>query len=123
RGRGAGGHAPRPFFVRRPERSCGHDTSNWSVRARHSRAGPGRRGGPEVSDHERDASARDASEPAAHGRDLCERAALEHEAAGIHVIAAVIEREGRYLLARRPSHKRHGGLWEFPGGKLDEGEG
>jgi 8-oxo-dGTP diphosphatase len=27
------------------------------------------------------------------------------------------------LLARRPAHKRHGGLWEFPGGKLRPGEG
>lgn len=39
-----------------------------------------------------------------------------------HVIAAVIQREGRYLLCRRPAHKRHGLLWEFPGGKLEKGE-
>jgi mutator protein MutT len=26
------------------------------------------------------------------------------------------------LLCRRPSHKRHGGLWEFPGGKLEPHE-
>ena len=38
------------------------------------------------------------------------------------VIAAVIERGGRFLLCQRPSHKRHGGLWEFPGGKLEPGE-
>lgn len=41
---------------------------------------------------------------------------------GIAVVAAVIRRDGRYLLGRRPAHKRHGGLWEFPGGKLDRGE-
>lgn len=40
----------------------------------------------------------------------------------IPVVAAVVERDGRYLLGRRPDHKRHGGLWEFPGGKLDPGE-
>lgn len=40
----------------------------------------------------------------------------------IHVVAAVIARSGRYLACRRPSHKRHGGLWEFPGGKLEPGE-
>jgi len=40
----------------------------------------------------------------------------------VPVIAAVIRRDGRYLLARRPEEKRHGGLWEFPGGKLLEGE-
>jgi 8-oxo-dGTP diphosphatase len=38
------------------------------------------------------------------------------------VIAAVIRRDRRYLLCKRPSHKRHGGLWEFPGGKLEVGE-
>lgn len=38
------------------------------------------------------------------------------------VLAAVIRRGDRYLLARRPRTKRHGGLWEFPGGKLEPGE-
>lgn len=38
------------------------------------------------------------------------------------VVAAVIEHEGRYLVCQRPAHKRHGGLWEFPGGKLERGE-
>ncbi len=38
------------------------------------------------------------------------------------VIAAVIERGGLFLVCRRPGHKRHGGLWEFPGGKLERGE-
>jgi len=42
--------------------------------------------------------------------------------APVLVLAAVIRRGGRYLLARRPAHKRHGGLWEFPGGKLEPGE-
>ena len=40
----------------------------------------------------------------------------------ILVVAAVIERAGRYLVCRRPDDKRHGGLWEFPGGKVLEGE-
>ena len=40
----------------------------------------------------------------------------------IPVVAAVIRRGSRVLLGRRPEHKRHGGLWEFPGGKVDEGE-
>lgn len=39
-----------------------------------------------------------------------------------HVIAAVIIRDGRFLLCRRPPEKRHGSMWEFPGGKLEEGE-
>ena len=39
------------------------------------------------------------------------------------VAAAIIKREdGRYLIAKRPDEGLFGGLWEFPGGKLDEGE-
>lgn len=40
----------------------------------------------------------------------------------MRVVAAVLRREGRYLLGLRPQRKRHGGLWEFPGGKVDAGE-
>lgn len=40
----------------------------------------------------------------------------------IRVLAAVIRRGDRVLLCKRPAHKRHGGLWEFPGGKLEPGE-
>lgn len=40
----------------------------------------------------------------------------------ICVIAAVIERADRWLVAKRPQEKKHGGLWEFPGGKVDPGE-
>ena len=40
----------------------------------------------------------------------------------VRVLAAVIQENGRLLVCRRPMHKRHGGLWEFPGGKLESGE-
>jgi len=41
----------------------------------------------------------------------------------IRVAAAVIEDEqGLLLIARRRREKSQGGLWEFPGGKLEEGE-
>ena len=36
----------------------------------------------------------------------------------IVVVAAVIEREGRFLLTRRPDGTDMAGLWEFPGGKI-----
>jgi mutator protein MutT len=38
------------------------------------------------------------------------------------VVAAVIEDGGSYLVCLRPREKRHGGLWEFPGGKVEENE-
>lgn len=44
------------------------------------------------------------------------------DAVPIRVLAAVIFRDGRVLVAQRARHKRHGGLWEFPGGKLERGE-
>ena len=40
----------------------------------------------------------------------------------IDVTAAVIARDGRVLLCRRPQGKHHAGLWEFPGGKTEPGE-
>jgi 8-oxo-dGTP diphosphatase len=36
--------------------------------------------------------------------------------------AALVDADGRVLIARRPQHKEMGGLWEFPGGKVGEGE-
>lgn len=38
------------------------------------------------------------------------------------VVAAVIQCGDRFLICRRPEGKNHGGLWEFPGGKVDAGE-
>ena len=40
----------------------------------------------------------------------------------IVVAAAVIEQEGRLLVTRRPTGVHLEGLWEFPGGKCQEGE-
>ncbi len=38
------------------------------------------------------------------------------------VVIAAICRDGRYLIGKRPSEGFLGGLWEFPGGKLQKGE-
>jgi mutator protein MutT len=40
----------------------------------------------------------------------------------IIVAAAVVRRDNKVLLCLRPPGKRHAGLWEFPGGKLQAGE-
>ena len=40
----------------------------------------------------------------------------------IVVTAAVIERDGRYLVTRRLRGTHLAGFWEFPGGKCDPGE-
>ncbi len=38
------------------------------------------------------------------------------------VAVALVDSDGRVLLARRPEGKHMAGLWEFPGGKLQGGE-
>jgi 8-oxo-dGTP diphosphatase len=47
-------------------------------------------------------------------------------AAGTRVLlvaaAALIDPDGRVLLARRPEGRAMAGLWEFPGGKVEPGE-
>ncbi len=38
------------------------------------------------------------------------------------VACALVDVDGRVLLAQRPLDRSMGGLWEFPGGKLEPGE-
>lgn len=38
------------------------------------------------------------------------------------VAGALTDSAGRVLVAQRPFAKEHGGLWEFPGGKVEPGE-
>ncbi|MDN0122695.1 pyrimidine (deoxy)nucleoside triphosphate diphosphatase [Yersinia aleksiciae] len=40
----------------------------------------------------------------------------------IDVVAAIIERNSKVLLAQRNSSSDQAGLWEFPGGKVEAGE-
>ena len=38
------------------------------------------------------------------------------------VVAGVVWRAGRFLAVERPEGKAHAGWWEFPGGKVEQGE-
>lgn len=38
------------------------------------------------------------------------------------VACALLDQDGRILLAQRPQGKSLAGLWEFPGGKVEQGE-
>ena len=40
----------------------------------------------------------------------------------MEVVLAYIEKDGRYLITKRNAQKNFGGLWEFPGGKVEAGE-
>ena len=40
----------------------------------------------------------------------------------IRVVAAVVEQSGLYLITQRRAEAVLGGLWEFPGGKVEPGE-
>ena len=40
----------------------------------------------------------------------------------IDVVAAVIKKDNKYLIAQRNRHKHFAFHWEFPGGKVDKGE-
>jgi len=41
----------------------------------------------------------------------------------VRVVAAVVRRGGRLLITRRPDRGPRRGQWEFPGGKVEPGEG
>ena len=40
----------------------------------------------------------------------------------VDVVAALITAGDRFLICRRPEGKKRGLLWEFPGGKIENGE-
>lgn len=40
----------------------------------------------------------------------------------LDVVAAIIEKDDKILLAQRPAHADQPGMWEFAGGKVEDGE-
>jgi 8-oxo-dGTP diphosphatase len=53
-----------------------------------------------------------------------ERESITGEPKRLLLVAAcaLVDADGRVLIARRPEGKPLAGLWEFPGGKVEEGE-
>lgn len=48
---------------------------------------------------------------------------MENNPTWLCVVALALRgMDGRWLMHRRPLEKHHGGLWEFPGGKVEPGE-
>ncbi len=37
-------------------------------------------------------------------------------------VAVIVDDQQRMLITRRPLHATHGGMWEFPGGKVEQDE-
>lgn len=59
----------------------------------------------------------------AHGRpEQYPRRRVKRAVPHYEVVAAVIRRGPRYLIGQRPARGLLGGLWEFPGGKVEAGE-
>lgn len=49
---------------------------------------------------------------------------MERTSTVVRVVAvALTDPDGTVLMQQRPANKAHGGLWEFPGGKIEAGEG
>ena len=40
----------------------------------------------------------------------------------VEVVAALIWKNGKFMICQRPAHKARGLLWEFVGGKVEPGE-
>jgi 8-oxo-dGTP diphosphatase len=55
-------------------------------------------------------------------RDMSPEKPDRAEAAPLQVLAAVLEKNGRWLIAKRRRGDRFAGYWEFPGGKPEPGE-
>lgn len=56
---------------------------------------------------------------------LADKSSLKYEKSCqkiVKVAAGVVVRDGKILISRRPKHVEFGGFWEFPGGKLQDGE-
>lgn len=54
------------------------------------------------------------------GAETRDRGSMKHKI--LNVVAGVVRRSGRILIARRGAPAELAGMWEFPGGKMRKGE-
>jgi len=47
---------------------------------------------------------------------------LGNKKVALKVVAGFLRKENKFLLVRRPFNKKRGGLWEYPGGKVEKEE-
>jgi len=47
---------------------------------------------------------------------------IRKEKITVHAVAGLLMRDGKLLVAERPEGKPYSGYWEFPGGKVEDGE-
>ena len=61
--------------------------------------------------------------PACCAEEIPETLPASPQVKTVHVAAAaIVDVDGRVLIAQRPEGKKMAGLWEFPGGKIEQGE-
>ena len=54
--------------------------------------------------------------------DMADRTKIDPLPSVLVSAVALVDRDGRVLLAQRPAGKKLAGMWEFPGGKVEAGE-
>ena len=54
--------------------------------------------------------------------DITAKHVENHDIPHYYIAAGLIWKDGRLLITKRPENKMLGGLWEFPGGKQEDGE-
>jgi A/G-specific adenine glycosylase len=124
----------RVFEVRTPARSTGGEKQLWQLAADHLPAGQASAYNQAMMDlGALVCTPKSPNCPACPLQEICIARALtaqeqfpvlqpKKEIPHHHVTAAVIHRNSCVLIAQRPHHGLLGGMWEFPGGKLQPGE-
>jgi A/G-specific adenine glycosylase len=124
----------RVFDVAEPARSSAGDRRLWQLAAEHLPNGAAGDYNQALMDLGATICTPTAPDcPSCPVADLCQACALgiqeqrpvsqpKAEIPHYTVAAAVIQRDGKVFIAQRPAQGLLGGMWEFPGGKIESGE-